>query len=126
MKTFNSNKAPEAIGPYSQAIQTGDLVYLSGQLGVDRNTGKLVDGVVNQAKQAFKNIEYVLAEADLTLADIVKVTVFLTDINNFASVNEVYATQFSEPYPSRSAIAVKDLPMGGEVEIEIIASKADK
>lgn len=125
MKTFNSNKAPEAIGPYSQAIQTGDLVYLSGQLGVDRETGKLLDGVVNQAKQAFKNIAYVLAEADLRLADIVKVTVFLADINDFAAVNEVYAAQFSAPYPSRSAIAVKDLPMGGQVEIEVIASSAE-
>lgn len=116
-----SNKAPEAVGPYSQAIKTGEFLYLSGQLGIDRSTGKLVDGLEEQTKQAFKNISYILEEEDLALNDIVKVTVLLDNIDDFAKVNEIYATQFEEPYPARSAFAVQSLPLGGVVEIEVIA-----
>jgi 2-iminobutanoate/2-iminopropanoate deaminase len=116
-----SSKAPEAVGPYSQAIKTGDFLYLSGQLGIDRTTGKLVEGVEKQTEQAFKNISYVLDEENLTLNDIVKVTVLLDDIDDFATVNKVYAEQFEEPYPARSAFAVQSLPLGGLVEIEVIA-----
>lgn len=123
MKKIESQHAPEAVGPYSQAIDTGDIVFLSGQLGLNRETGKLVDGLEKQTEQAFKNINFVLNEAGLSFDNIVKVTVFLTDIGDFAKVNEIYAKQFKEPYPARSAYAVKDLPLGGLVEIEVIAKK---
>ncbi|MCW6652731.1 Rid family detoxifying hydrolase [Aerococcaceae bacterium NML210727] len=126
MKVLQSNLAPAAVGPYSQAIETGNLVFLSGQLGIDRQTGQLVDGIEAQTAQAFKNIEYVLAEAGLTLANVVKVLVLLADINDFATVNGIYAEQFSEPYPARSAFAVQALPLGARVEIEVIAEKEAK
>lgn len=126
MKVIQSNLAPAAVGPYSQAIETDNLVFLSGQLGLDRQTGQLVDGIEAQTAQAFKNIEYVLAEAGLTLANVVKVLVLLADINDFATVNSIYAEQFSEPYPARSAFAVQALPLGARVEIEVIAEKEAK
>lgn len=116
-----SSKAPEAVGPYSQAIKTDGFLYLSGQLGIDRSTGKLKEGLEEQTKQVFKNISHVLAEENLTLNDIVKVTVLLDNIDDFGKVNEIYATQFDEPYPARSAFAVQSLPLGGLVEIEVIA-----
>lgn len=121
MKKLESSKAPQAVGPYSQAIQTGNLIFLSGQLGIDRQTGALVDGVEAQTEQAFRNIEYVLAEANLTLDNVVKVLVLLENIEDFATVNAIYATKFSQPYPARSAFAVKALPLGAKVEIEVIA-----
>lgn len=124
MYKLESDLAPAAVGPYSQAIVTGDLVFLSGQLGLDKTTGQMVDGIKNQTAQAFQNIQYVLAEENLTLDDVVKVTVLLNDIKDFAAVNEIYAEQFNEPYPARSAFAVAALPLGGLVEIEVIASKA--
>lgn len=124
MYKLEAKDAPDALGPYSQAIVTGDLVFLSGQLGMNKEKGALEEGVEAQTKQAFKNIGAVLAEGKLTLDDVVKVTVLLSDINDFAKVNEVYATQFNEPYPARSAFAVKDIPAGGLVEIEVIASKS--
>ena len=114
--------APAALGPYSQAIQAGNLVFCSGQLGIDPATGKLADGVVAQADQAFKNIANVLAEAGATLDDVVKVTVLLADIADFARVNELYATKFSQPYPARSAFQAAAIPAGGLVEIEVIAA----
>lgn len=118
-----SMKAPDAVGPYSQAIDTGELVFLSGQLGVNKETGKMAEGIEAQTEQVFKNISYVLQEVNLTLDHIVKVTVLLADIGDFAKVNEIYAKQFSAPFPARSAFAVKDLPLGGLVEIEVIAKK---
>lgn len=123
MKKIESNLAPAAVGPYSQAIDTGNLVFLSGQLGIDRQTGMMVDGLEAQTHQAFRNIQYVLAEAGLTLANIAKVTVFLNDIQDFSRVNEIYASYFKQPYPARSAFQVAALPMNGLVEIEVIASK---
>ena len=123
MKKIESNLAPAAVGPYSQAIDTGNLVFLSGQLGIDRQTGMMVDGLEAQTHQAFRNIQYVLAEAGLTLANIAKVTVFLNDIQDFSKVNEIYARYFEQPYPARSAFQVAALPMNGLVEIEVIASK---
>lgn len=123
MKKIESNLAPAAVGPYSQAIDTGSLVFLSGQLGIDRQTGMMVDGLEAQTHQAFRNIQYVLAEAGLTLANIAKVTVFLNDIQDFSRVNEIYASYFKQPYPARSAFQVAALPMNGLVEIEVIASK---
>ena len=122
MHKLESNRAPEALGPYSQAIVTGDLVFLSGQLGINREKGGLEEGVEAQTRQAFKNIQAVLAEADLNLNHVVKVTVLLKDIEDFAKVNAIYAEHFEQPYPARSAFAVKDLPASALVEIEVIAS----
>lgn len=120
-KELNSSLAPEALGPYSQGIRVGDLIFLSGQLGIDQATGELAEGVVAQTEQAFRNIQHVLESDSLNLDNIVKVTVLLADINDFATVNEVYAKHFNEPYPARSAFAVKDIPKGARVEIEVIA-----
>lgn len=121
MKVVNSPLAPDAVGPYSQAIKTNGQIFLSGQIGLDKETGQLVDGLEKQTQQAFKNISYVLESEDLTLANIVKVTVLLSDIQHFDKVNEIYAQQFKAPYPARSAFAVRDLPLGALVEIEVIA-----
>ncbi|MBD3948650.1 RidA family protein [Tuanshanicoccus lijuaniae] len=126
MKKLETSKAPAAVGPYSQGIQTGNLFYLSGQLGLNPETGKLVEGGVQaQAKQAFENIKHVLASEGLTLDNVVKVLVLLADIQDFAAVNDVYATQFNEPYPARSAFAVAALPLGGLIEIEVIAERGE-
>ncbi|MGX7106314.1 RidA family protein [Hutsoniella sourekii] len=121
MKALNSNLAPDAVGPYSQAVRTGNLIYLSGQLGLDKETGELQEGIEAQTHQAFKNISYVLASQDLDLSHVVKVLVLLADINDFSRVNEIYAEYFQEPYPARSAFAVAALPLGGQIEIEVIA-----
>ncbi len=114
-------KAPAAIGPYSQAIRVNGFVYTSGQLGLDPETGELKDGVQEQTHQAFKNIQAILEEEGLDLNHIVKTTVFLNDMNDFAAVNEVYATYFSGSFPARSAVEVARLPKDGLVEIEAIA-----
>ena len=124
MKKIESANAPAALGPYSQGIIHGETVFLSGQLGIDPESGNMHDALEDQTHQIFKNIESVLKEAGATLNDIVKVTVLLADINDFAAVNEIYGTYFKEPYPARSAFAVKDLPAGGKIEIEVIASLA--
>jgi len=124
MKNIISTKnAPAAIGPYSQAVQVGDLVFLSGQLGVNPETGDFAQGGVEaQTRQAFENIKAVLAEAGLTMDNVVKTTVFLQDMNDFAAMNGVYVTYFTEgSYPARSAVQVAKLPKGGLVEIESIA-----
>ncbi|APZ48783.1 reactive intermediate/imine deaminase [Jeotgalibaca sp. PTS2502] len=121
MYKLESSRAPEALGPYSQAIVTGDFVFLSGQLGINREKGGLEEGVEAQTRQAFKNIQAVLAEANLHLNHVIKVTVLLKNINDFSKVNAVYAEHFEQPYPARSAFAVKDLPASALVEIEVIA-----
>lgn len=119
----SSPDAPAALGPYSAGIKTGEMVFLSGQLGLDPQTGKLAEGgVVAQAQQSLKNIEALLAAAGATFDNVVKTTVFLADIADFAAVNEVYASKFTEPYPARSAVQVGVLPAGGLVEIEVIAA----
>ncbi len=113
-----------AVGPYSHAVQAGELVYLSGQTPLDSATGKLVEGdIAAQTEQCFKNLFKVLEAARLTETDVVKANVFLTDMANFAAMNAVYATKFSAPYPARSTIAVAGLPLGAQVEIELIARK---
>lgn len=118
-----TKNAPAAIGPYSQAIQAGSFVFLSGQLGINPESGEFVsETIIGQTEQAFKNIEAVLAEAGLSLDNVVKTTVFLSDISDFSAMNEVYARRFNEPYPARSAFAVKTLPKNALVEIEVIAS----
>lgn len=122
MKKIQTDKAAQAVGPYSQGIDSGDTIYLSGQLGLNAE-GEMQDGVVAQAHQSLKNIEILLAEVGLDFTNIVKTLVLLDDMNDFKAVNEVYAQYFKEPYPARSAFAVKGLPLGGLVEIEIIAKR---
>lgn len=122
MKKIQTDKAAQAVGPYSQGIDSGDTIYLSGQLGLNAD-GEMQDGVVAQAHQSLKNIEILLAEVGLDFTNIVKTVVLLDDMNDFKAVNEVYAQYFKEPYPARSAFAVKGLPLGGLVEIEIIAKR---
>lgn len=119
---ITSCNAPAAIGPYSPGIKMGGTVYLSGQLGIDPATGELRRGVAAQADQALANIKALLAEVGITMDHVVKVTVLLSDINDFATVNDVYARHFSKPYPARSAFQVGALPAGGLVEIEVIAA----
>ncbi|MDR7866425.1 MAG: RidA family protein [Sporomusaceae bacterium] len=112
------------VGPYSHAVAAGDIVYLSGQTPLDPKTGKLVAGDVgDQTAQCFENLNNVLAAAGLTLDDVVKVNVFLTDIGDFAAMNAVYATKFAAPYPARSTVGVAALPLGARVEIEMIARR---
>jgi len=121
-KVISTQQAPAAIGPYSQAIQVGNLVYTSGQISIDPSTGSLVEGgVKEQARQSLLNVKAILEEAGLTMSNVVKTTVFMADMNDFAEMNAVYAEFFTEPYPARSAVAVKTLPKGALVEIEVIA-----
>ena len=123
-KVISTSKAPAAIGPYSQAIQVGNLVFASGQIPIDPAIGNFVaGGVREQARQSLTNVKAILDEVGLTLDNVVKTTVFLADMNDFADVNAVYAEFFAEPYPARSAVAVKTLPKGSLVEIEVIAAQ---
>lgn len=116
-----------SVGPYSHAVESGDLVYLSGQTPVDSQTGTLVEGgIAAQTEQCFNSLFNVLSAAGLTTDDVVKVTVFLTDMSNFSAMNSVYSKQFSSPYPARTTIGVAALPLGAQVEIEMIARKNQK
>ena len=120
-KAITTPKA-KAIGPFSAAVESGDLVFISGQIPLDSATGKLVEGdIAAQAKQSLENLKTVLGAAGLSFADVVKTTIFLTSMGDFAAVNEVYKSYVGEPYPARSTIAVAALPMGAKVEIEMIA-----
>ena len=124
MKALSTTKAPAAIGPYSQGIEAGGFVYVSGQLPIDPSTGEFAEGGIQaEARQSLTNIRNILAEAGLGMQNVVKVTVLLADIKNFAAVNEVYAEFFEAPYPARSAFAVAALPKGADIEIEAIAAK---
>lgn len=123
-KIIATNNAPAAIGPYSQAIEVNGMLFVSGQIPINPATGDFVEGgAKEQTEQCFKNIKAILAEAGLTTDNIVKTTVLLNDIAHFIPMNEVYATQFSGTFPARSAFAVKDLPKGALVEIEVIAAR---
>ena len=123
MKPISTKKAPRAIGPYSQAIQAGDFVYTSGQLGLDPQTGAFPEGgIKEQARQSLNNVKAILEEAGLSMANVVKTTVFLANMEDFAEMNSVYAEFFTEPYPARSAVAVKTLPKNALVEIEVVAA----
>ena len=125
MKAISTTKAPGAIGPYSQAIKVGDFVFTSGQLPLDPSTGMFPDGgIKEQTRQALLNVQAILEEAGVKMNQVVKTTVFLADMNDFADMNGIYAEFFSEPYPARSAVAVKTLPKGALVEIEVVASVA--
>ncbi|NLJ17616.1 MAG: RidA family protein [Globicatella sulfidifaciens] len=126
MKKLSTQKAPAAVGPYSQGIQTGNLFFLSGQLGLNPETGKMVEGgIEKQTHQVFQNIQAVLESEGLTLNNVVKVLVLLSDINDFAAVNAIYGKYFNEPYPARSAFQVAALPLGGQIEIEVIAERSE-
>ena len=122
-QAISSPDAPKAIGPYSQAIRTGQLLFASGQIPTDPATGVIVDGdVAAQTRRVFDNLEAVLKTANLSFADVVKTTVFLADMNDFAAMNEVYGKYFSEPYPARATVQVARLPKDARVEIDLIAS----
>jgi len=122
--SVSSPDAPKAVGPYSQAIVSGDHLFLSGQTPIDPASGALIDGsLAEQAQRCFDNLAAVLEAAALGFADVVKVNVYLTDMADFAEMNEVYARQFEEPYPARTTVAVAALPLGARVEIELVAKK---
>lgn len=123
-KAIHTDNAPKALGPYSQAIEAGNMVFASGQVPIDPATDQFVPGgIKEQTRQALTNARNILAEAGIDLAHVVKTTVFLSDMDNFAAMNEVYAQFFEQPYPARSAVAVKTLPKGALVEVECIAVK---
>ena len=125
MKEISTKKAPAAIGPYSQAIQVGGLVYTSGQRPINPETGAFVPGgIKEQTRQSLTNVKAVLEEAGTAMNRVVKTTVFLADMGDFADMNSVYAEFFSTPYPARSAVAVKTLPKGALVEIEVVAESS--
>lgn len=124
MKQITAAGAPAAIGPYSQAIEVNGFVYASGQLPIDPATGSFPEGGVQaQTRQSLKNVKAILEEAGLSLSNVVKTTVYLADMGDFAAMNEIYAEYFSQPYPARSAVAVKALPKGALVEVEVIAAR---
>lgn len=125
MKTaISTTQAPAAIGPYSQAIEVNGTIYVSGQLPINPATGEFAEGGIKElTAQSLTNIKNILAEAGLTMANVLKTSVFLADMADFAEMNEVYAQFFSAPFPARSAVAVKTLPKGARVEIECIAVK---
>lgn len=120
-KVIATTNAPGAIGPYSQAIDTGSFVFISGQIPVNPATGEIPEGIEAQAAQSMANIKAILAEAGLTMDNVVKTTVFLADMSLFADMNKVYAENFTAPFPARSAVAVKELPKQVLFEIEVIA-----
>ena len=124
-KVISTSQAPAAIGPYSQAIRSGNLLFASGQLGLDPVTGALVDGIEAQTRQALTNLQAVLAAAGGSVANVVKTTIFLADMADFATVNAIYGEVFRHEPPARSTVQVAGLPKGGLVEIEVIARLDD-
>ena len=123
MNNISTKNAPAAIGPYSQAITVGNLIYTSGQIPIDPATSTLVaGGIKEQTRQSLLNVQAILKEAGLSMSSVVKTTVFMADMNDFADMNAVYAEFFTEPYPARSAVTVKALPKGALVEIEVVAA----
>lgn len=123
-KIIFSENAPKPIGPYSQAVSVGNLVFLSGQIGIDPKTGNLVTGgIVAETRQVMNNIRAVLAEANLTFENIIKVTIFLSNLADFAEVNQIYSEFFPKDFPARSTVGVQALPKGAKVEIEVIAHR---
>ena len=116
--SINSKNAPEAIGPYSQAIRKGNIVFLSGQIPLDPKTMELVDGIEGQIKQVFENLSQVIKAADASFDDVAKLNIYLTDLSHFVLVNEIMQTYFTEPFPARAAIGVASLPKGSLVEAD--------
>lgn len=125
-QTVNTENAPKAIGPYSQAVRFGDLVFCSGQLGLDPSSGELADGLDAQVRQALQNLDAVLTAAGSTLSAVLKTTVFLASMDDFVEVNEIYSSYFGESVPARSAVAVKTLPKKALFEIEAIATASSR
>jgi putative endoribonuclease L-PSP len=124
MKAIQTNNAPAAIGPYSQAIEVNGFIFASGQIPIDPATGEFVKGgIKEQTRQSLLNAKSILIAAGTDLNRVVKTTVFLSDMANFTAMNEVYSTFFEQPFPARSAVAVKDLPKGALVEVEVLATK---
>lgn len=124
MKTITTQKAPAAIGPYSQATVVNNLIFVSGQLPINPVTGSFAEGGIKElTRQSLLNIKNILEQEGASMSNVVKTTVFIADINDFAEMNEVYSEFFSQPYPARSAVAVKTLPKGARIEIECIAIK---
>jgi 2-iminobutanoate/2-iminopropanoate deaminase len=122
MDIINSDQAPKAIGPYSQAIRAGNIIYTSGQIALDPNTGALVEGDFSaQVHRVFANLKAVLAASGATFSNVVKATVYLTDLANFITLNEIYASYFGDTKPARTTVGVSQLPKGGLVEIDLIA-----
>ena len=120
---ISSDRAPTAIGPYSQAVRAGQLLFVSGQIPLDPATGQMVDGdVAAQTRRVLDNVRAILDAANRSLADVVRTTIFLADMNDFAAVNEVYGQYFSQPYPARATVQVARLPKDARVEIDAIAS----
>ncbi|MDR1939979.1 MAG: RidA family protein [Clostridiales bacterium] len=122
-RAINAQNAPKAVGPYSHAVAAGGLIFLSGQIPLDPATGELVLGIAAQTERVLKNISAVLAAEELGFDDVIKTTVFLKDMGDFAVMNEIYAKYFAAPYPARSAVEVAALPKGALIEIECIAAK---
>ena len=120
--TINAKNAPAAVGPYVHAVKVGDLVFTSGQIGLIPETGVLAEGIVSQTEQVLKNLGAVLAEAGLTYSDVIKTTVFLDNIDDFGTVNEIYAKYFTGDAPARSCVEVAALPKGALAEIEVVAA----
>ena len=123
---ISTTNAPAAIGPYSQAVKIGAFVFTSGQLGMDPASGALLDSIEEQAHQAFKNLSAILTEAGGDLSDVVKLTLFVTDLNDFATVNQIMTQYIAEPFPARSTVEVAGLPKSAKFEVEAIAQIAHK
>ena len=122
LELIATKKAPGAVGPYSQAIKAGNMIYTSGQLHINPENGELIKGDIQaQTRQSLENVKVILEEAGATLEDVVKVTIFMTDISKFSLLNQTYGEYFSQHKPARSCVGVKELPLGGEVEIEVVA-----
>lgn len=122
-KVINSEKAPGAIGPYSQAVEANGMIFVSGQLPINAETGEMAGNAREQARQCLENIKHILDAAGLTMSDVVKTTVLLQDMSLFAEMNDIYATYFNGDFPARCAFAVKSLPKGALVEIECVAAR---
>ena len=121
-KAIATAAAPSVIGPYNQAIQVGNLLYTSGQIPIDPATGQIVEGgIEEQTRRSLLNVQAILKEAGVTMGNVVKTTVFMADMNDFPAMNTVYAEFFTQPFPARSAVAVKSLPKGALIEIEVVA-----
>ncbi|TRM10863.1 RidA family protein [Lentibacillus cibarius] len=124
-KAIHTNHAPNALGPYSQAIQAGDFIYISGQIGINPETGAIEEGIEKQTKQVMANLKAILTEADADFANVVKFTIYVASIDDFATVNEIYGSYLSEPYPARATIEVSGLPKGARIEMDAIVYTAD-
>ena len=122
-KLINAENAPAAVGPYCHAVEAGNFVFTSGQIGLDPNTQELAEGIEAQTKQVLENLKAVLKAAGLTLSDVIKTTVFLDDVSDFGVVNEIYETYFNDSKPARSCVEAGALPKGALIEIEVIAAK---